>query len=88
MESALVNESYLSIYNKGSRRMEKENSEVKKAKRSMYILAMVNVGIWAIAIIAMVFLIQHSPIIKRIFPILVAGTGVGIALISSIAKLK
>jgi len=68
--------------------MEKENSEVKKAKRSMYILAMVNVGIWAIAIIAMVFLIQHSPIIKRIFPILVAGTGVGIALISSIAKLK
>jgi hypothetical protein len=68
--------------------MEKENSKVNKARRSMYILALVNVGIWAIAIIAMVFLMQHSPIIKRIFPILAGGTAVGVALISSIAKSK
>lgn len=68
--------------------MKKENSNLSKAKRSTYILAMVNVGIWAIALIAMFFLIQDTPIIKRISPILVSGTAVGIALISSIAKLK
>ena len=68
--------------------MEKENSNPDKARRSAYILAMVNVGIWAIAIIVMVFLMQHSPIIKKIFPILASGTAVGIALISTIAKIK
>lgn len=68
--------------------MEKENSHFYKVKRSTYILAMVNLGIWAIAIIAMIFLIQDSPIAKRMFPILGGGTAVGIALISSIAKLK
>jgi len=68
--------------------MEKANGNFNKAKRSTYILAMINVGIWAIAIIAMAFLIQDAPIIKRIFPILGGGTAVGIALISSIAKLK
>ena len=62
------------------------NNNSNKARRSTYILAMVNVSIWAIAIIAMIFLSQDSPIIKRIFPILAGGTAVGIALISSIAK--
>ena len=64
--------------------MEKANDNFSKAKRSTYILSMINVGIWAIAIIAMLFLTQDAPIIKRIFPILGGGTAVGIALISSI----
>lgn len=68
--------------------MEKVNDSLNNSKRSTYILAMVNVGIWAIAMIAMVFLIQDAPGIKKLFPILGAGTAVGIALIGSIAKLN
>ncbi len=72
--------------------MEKEISEKdgkqSKQKRSMYILAMVNVGIWAISIIAIVFLMQNSPRVKMLFPILACGTAVGVALISTISKLK
>ena len=62
------------------------SNERDKSKRIMYTLAMVNVGIWAISMIAMVFLIQHSPSAKSLFPILGGGTAVGIALISAISK--
>ena len=68
--------------------MEKGNSEQNKQKRSMYQLALANVCIWAITIIAMVFLMQKSPIVKRLFPILGGGTAVGVALISKISKSK
>jgi hypothetical protein len=54
----------------------------------MFILAMVNVSIWALSIIAMVFLMQNSPDVKKLFPILGGGTAVGIALISTISKSK
>ena len=58
-----------------------------KSKRVIHKLAMINVGIWAIAIIAMIFLMRQFPGAKSLFPILGGGTAVGIALISSIAKL-
>jgi len=64
------------------------NITLKKQKRSMYILAMVNVGIWAISIIGMVFLMQHSPNVKMLFPILGGGVAVGVVLISAISKLN
>jgi hypothetical protein len=54
----------------------------------MYTLAMVNVGIWAIAIVAMVFLMQDAPGAKKLFPILAGGTAVGVALISAISKAR
>lgn len=51
-------------------------------------LTMANVVIWAIAMIAMVFLIQDAPVVKKIYPILGGGTAVGVALISKISKAK
>jgi hypothetical protein len=58
-----------------------------RSKRAIYTLAMVNVGNWAIAMIAMIFLIQQFPGAKSLFPILGGGSAVGVALIASIAKL-
>ncbi len=68
--------------------MDNTSNTLEKQKRSMYILAMVNVGIWAISIIGMVFLMDHSPNVKMLFPILGGGIAVGVALISTISKLK
>jgi hypothetical protein len=55
-------------------------------KRTVYVLAIVNVSIWAIAMIAMVFLIQTSASAKGLYPILGGGIAVGIALLSKISK--
>ena len=68
--------------------MDNTNIKLEKQKRSMYMLALVNVGIWAISIIAMVFLMQHSPNVKMLFPVLGGGVAIGVALISTISKLK
>jgi hypothetical protein len=68
--------------------MAEENSDHQKHIRSVKTLAMVNVGIWAIAIIAMIFLTQNSPVVKKLFPILAGGVAVGVALITAIAKAK
>ena len=57
-------------------------------KKTTYILAMVNVAIWAIAMIAMVFLIQDSPAAKGLFPILGGGVAVGILLLSTISRFE
>jgi len=68
--------------------MEKETVNLSSRARALWIMAMVNVSIWAIAIIAMVFVMQHSPGAKKLFPILASGSAVGIAMISSIGKLR
>jgi len=69
-------------------KMKNKNLNDSKHYRSLYILSLVNVGIWAIAIIAMVFLIQNSPSIEKIFPILAGGVAVGVSLIASISRTK
>jgi hypothetical protein len=61
---------------------------LSKKQKSAYTLAMVNVGIWAIAMIAMVFLMQDYPGAKGLFPILGGGIAVGISLISAISGLE
>ncbi len=68
--------------------MTDNNSKREDSKKSAYILAMVNVGIWAVAMVALVFVMQDSPGVKRLFPILVSGVAVGVALISVITKAK
>ena len=68
--------------------MENPKGKMLKQKRSLNILAMVNVVIWAIAIIAMVILGQDSPATKKLFPILAGGVAVGISLISTISNLE
>ena len=68
--------------------MTDETGNRSKSARGLWILANVNVVIWAIAIIAMVFVMQDSPAAKKIFPILAGGVAVGVSLISASAKLR
>lgn len=56
--------------------------------RRLWILGMVNVGIWAISIIALVFVIQRCPGAKGLFPILAGGMTVAIVLFSTLLKYK
>ena len=64
-----------------------ENKLSQQIKR-LYTVAMVNVGIWAIAMIALVILLQKGGNLKGMFVILIAGAGTGIQIISSLSKLK
>lgn len=70
---------------KGAELAERSNGSERDV-RGLYTLAMVNAGIWAVSMIALVFLMQHAPSAKRLFPILGGGTAVAIALISSVRK--
>jgi uncharacterized membrane protein YpjA len=56
--------------------------------RGLYTLGMVNVGIWAIAIIALVFVIQRAPSAKGLFVILAGGVAVSVALLSALGKAR
>ena len=55
-------------------------------RRYLNMLALVNVSIWIISIIAMIILIQDAPAVKKLAPILMAGTGAGVAVISGISR--
>jgi len=68
--------------------MKEETGNRNGRTRGLWVLAMVNVGIWAVAMIALVFVMQRSPAVKGLFPILASGSAVGIALISAAAKLR
>ena len=61
---------------------------MSKQKKGLYTLAMVNAGIWAISIIALVVLLQKGGNLKGMFVILAGGNAVAIQLIGSISKLK
>ena len=62
--------------------------KVKDRIRGLYTLGMVNVGIWAIAIIALVFVIQRAPSAKGLFVIMAGGVAVSVALVSSLGKAR
>ena len=66
--------------------MKNETKNHNDRDRSQKVLAMVNVGIWAISLIALVFVMQHSPAAKGMFPILGGGIAVGICLLSVSSK--
>ena len=59
-----------------------------KQKKSLYTLAIINVGIWAIALIALAVVIQKGGSVKGMYVILAGGTGVAIQLIGAISKMK
>lgn len=64
-----------------------EQSDGKdKRLRSLWILAMANSAIWAISIVALVFVIQDAPRAKGLFPILAGGVAVSTALISVVSR--
>ena len=67
---------------------ENQVNNISKDTKALYILAMVNVGIWAIGLIALVFMLQKGGSIKGMYVILAGGSAVGIQIIASISKLK
>jgi hypothetical protein len=60
---------------------------IGQRKKGLYALAMANAGIWAIAMVALVVLLESGGSIKGMFVILAAGAAVAIQIIASIAKL-
>jgi hypothetical protein len=68
--------------------MPEENNEHRKQIKSMHTIAIVNVAIWAVAIITMIFLMKESPGVKKIFPVLGSGVAVGLILVSALARAK
>lgn len=67
---------------------EATNPKLGTEKRALYRLAMINTGIWAIAMIALIFLLEGNGNTRGLYPILAGGMAVGISLIASIAKLE
>jgi len=61
-------------------------SKPTKSNRGLFTLAMVNSGIWALAMIALVFVIQRAPSAKGLYVILAGGIAVSVALITAIRK--
>ena len=68
--------------------MAENTGNVSDRSRSLHTLAMVNTAIWAISIIALVFVIQRAPSAKGLFVILAGGTGVSISLLSVLGKAR
>lgn len=68
--------------------MGNETTNNKNIFRSLYILAFVNVLMWTLSIIALIFVIQRCPGAKWLFVILAGGTGIGISLLSMIYRKK
>jgi hypothetical protein len=48
----------------------------------MRILIWLNVGVWAVSLVALAFMTEHLPSMKGLLPILIGGAGVAIALLS------
>ena len=64
--------------------MERKSKKLK----ALYTLAMVNVGIYALGLVALIFMLQKGGNIKGMYVILAGGTAVGIQIIALISKLK
>lgn len=62
--------------------------EMSKQKKALHTLAMVNSGIWAIALIALTILLEKGGNLKGMFVILAGGIAVAIQLISQISKIE
>lgn len=65
---------------------EKPGNGNEKLDRSLTVLAMVNAGVWALSLIALVFVLQRCPSAKGLFPILAGGSAVATLLISTIRR--
>jgi len=63
-------------------------SQLGEKLKAMYILSMVNIGIWAIGLIAMVYILENGESVKGMYVILAGGTAVGIQIISMVSKLR
>ena len=67
---------------------ESDKKKLSKDLKALYTLAMVNVGIYAIGLIALVILLEQGGNLKGMYVILAGGVAVGIQIIAFISKLK
>ena len=51
-------------------------------------LAVANLVVWMVAIVAMIFLIQDYPGVKGLAPILLGGSGTGVAILSVLRSVE
>jgi hypothetical protein len=58
--------------------MSGEDQNNSRLTRSLTILTAVNLGIWAIALIALVFMLEKGSSPRGMYPILAGGVAVGI----------
>ena len=63
-------------------------AEMNKQNKGLYALAMANLGIWVIAMIALIILLEKGGNVKGMFVIFISGSGIGIQIISRLSKLK
>ena len=56
--------------------------------RSLWKLAAVNSGVWAISLIALIFLIQEYPGVRDLFPVLAGGSAVATILLSVLYRYR
>ena len=68
--------------------MTRNGDKPAKSNRGPYTLAMVNTGIWALAMITLVFVIQRAPSAKGLFVIMASGTSVSVALVTALGKAR
>jgi len=67
--------------------MKEETGNHKKNIRSIRMLAIVNVIIWSISMLALIIIMQRAPTAKGMIPIPAGGGAVGINMIAMVAKL-
>ena len=54
--------------------------------RSLRMAAFANVVLWALSIVALLFVVERSPSAKGLFVVLAGGTAVGTALLALVRK--
>ena len=67
---------------------ESNRRKLSKQLKTLYTMAMVNVGIYAIGLIALVIILEKGGSVKGLYVIMASGVAVGIQLIALISKLK
>ena len=60
----------------------------EQGAKKLHTLAMANVAIWAIALIALLFVGQDAPGARKMLPILGGGAVVGINLVVALARVR
>lgn len=66
--------------------MAPSNNGIDSLTRSLYSLTWVNLAIWTVALIALIFVVDRCPGAKGMFVILAGGTGIGISLLSLVHR--
>ena len=63
-----------------------ESEDIGRRVRRLYTLAMVNVGIWVLSLIALVVLLEGDGNLRGLYVVLGGGTAVALQLLSLISQ--